>query len=254
MRGLVGVLIAGLLAAGCASEDQTTAETLGSDEEETQETEPDQDETTTTEESSDEEETSTTADASSDPTATDSGFSTYPALEETWASAGAVISNPSSEDFAFVEVVFNLKAGDTPVATETAFLNLVPADTDVYAAVSVIQNLTTPPDSIEVEVVTDDEGFYDPDDYIAIPLTVSETVRDEFGLVTVTGTAMNPTDEIVEFGSVNCVLLGGGTIVGGLITSLDTMTPNAEIAWEGSDSIEGVDVDDAKCSADASLP
>ena len=233
---------------GCADEKKATTESFGSETTQKLENEPDG-----AAEPNEDPPTTTTTQASEEPTVVDAGFSTYPALDETWATAGAVIANPSSESFAFVEVVFTLKAAGKPIATETSYVDLLPANGEAYANVDIIQNLTATPDEIEVTVVTNEDGiFSDPEDYPALPLTVTGVSADDFG-AKVTGTIKNPTDEVLSSTTISCVMTSAGKIVGGIAGYADTLAPGGEIAWEATNTFEGVAFDAAKCSAAGDL-
>ena len=129
-----------------------------------------------------------------------SGLVWYDALGETWAKIGVEVTNNSDEDLFYQEVTFNvLDSSGTPVATESSYLEVMPAGDTVITDATVTTDLSDSlPVTVEITVFADEDSFFKTEwAYMEIGPDV-EISTDEF-LPSVTGTLTNPTDQTVDF-------------------------------------------------------
>ncbi len=188
-----------------------------------------------------------------------SGFSTYEAIGETWASAGALVQNNSDSDLFYVEVTYNFIGADgTPVATESAFLDVIPAGESVPAHGLTTTDLTTAMSvTVEITAFAEEDSFFE-SEWIELELGPDVTLAEGEYSVTLTGTVTNPSDAPIDFFELSCLLVtDDGTVVGGAFTFPDTVAPGQTTAWEiGSSELEGALADGAtgaECKAFATL-
>jgi hypothetical protein len=168
-----------------------------------------------------------------------SGFVTYDAIGETWANIGALVQNETDEDLFFVEVTYNILAADgTPVATESSYIQVLPAGAAIPTAASTTTDLTAAlPVSIEVTTFPEEESFFETD-WAELDVTVEPAfVVGEFGSTTVSGTVTNTTDAPTDFYQVTCLVRSpDGTVLGAIGAFPDTAAPGQTVAWEASGS------------------
>lgn len=165
-----------------------------------------------------------------------SGFSTWTnSSGETWASAAALVTNESDEDLFGTEVTFNFVGADgTPVATESTYVDVIPAGDSFPAQIETYTDLTAAM-PITVEIVP----FAEPDSYfetqwVELELGPTTITPDEY-FSTMSGTVTNPSDESFDFYQVACLIVtADGDVVGGAFTYPDRVAPGQTIAWEAS--------------------
>lgn len=199
--------------------------------------------------SDDERETTTTARKSGpEVVVVETGLTVGPGYDgQPSATAGAVLRNDGDEKAVFFEVIFTFKdAGGTAVGTETTYLDAIEPGGVGHAAVDGV-SLQGEAVSVDASAVVGEDSIWEGS---VFPVAVTSVGPDQYMGIRVTGTADNPGDSVLKGGSVTCILRSGGRIVGGFETYLDTMTPGAQVAWEGHSMMEGLTADAAECSGD----
>jgi hypothetical protein len=165
-----------------------------------------------------------------------SGFATWVADYDktTRASAAALIVNNSDEvDLFGTEVTFNVIGADgTPVATESTYVDVLPAGGSFPTTVDIYTDLTAAmPVTLEITAFADSDSFYKPD-WVEMELGPTTINPDEY-FSTVSGTVTNPGNESFDFYRVTCLILNDeGTVVGGASTYPDRIAPGQTIAWD----------------------
>jgi hypothetical protein len=234
----LSVLGLGLLAA-CGSDDNTSSESA-----------------VITQAPGDEKD-ATAEDAGSDSGApasvTKSGFSTFAAVDETYANMGALIQNNADEDFFLVEVTYNLIGSDgTKIATESSMIDFLPAGEAVSTTDWTMTDLTyAMPVTLEVTVLADEDSGYD-NDWAEMEITVvdSTVVLDENGFGSFSGTITNPSDFPAEYYEVGCLVVApDGSVLGGINGFGDTVEPGATVTWDA----EGINDFEVFAEANGSL-
>ena len=166
----------------------------------------------------------------------DSGFATWASGSgEVWANAAALIMNNGSEDLFLTDVTFNYADADgTPVATESTYVNVIPAGESFPVISQTYTDLSAAmPVTLEITAFADPEPFFETD-WIELELGPTTITPDEF-FSTVSGTVTNTADEPLDFYEVSCLLRAeDGSIVGGAFTYPDRVAPGQTIAWEAS--------------------
>jgi hypothetical protein len=168
----------------------------------------------------------------------DSGFTTYEIMDETWATVGALVQNNSDTDLFSAEVTFNFVGADgTPVATESAYVEVIPAGEAVPVVGYTADDLTASlPVTVEVTVFAEEESVF-ASDWIEMELGPDVTFEEDEYSVTLSGTVTNPSDVPIDFYSLQCLLVtADGTIVGGASTYPNTTAPGQTTAWDTSGS------------------
>ena len=168
----------------------------------------------------------------------DSGFATYEAMDETWATVGALIQNDTDADLFSTEVTFNFLGADgTPVATESSYVEVIPAGEAVPVVGSTTNDLAASlPVTVEITVFAQEESYFD-SEWIEMELGPDVTFEDGEFSATLSGTVTNPSDVPIDFYKVDCLLVtADGTIVGGVYTYPNTTAPGQTTAWETSGS------------------
>jgi hypothetical protein len=165
-----------------------------------------------------------------------SGFSTWPnSSGETWGSAAALVSNDSDQDLFGTEVTFNFVGADgTPVATESAFVDVIPAGDSFPVQIDTFTDLTAAmPITVEIMAFAEPDSFFETE-WVELELGPTTITSDEY-FSTVTGTVTNPADDSFDFYKVACVIVtADGELVGGTIAYPDRVAPGQTIAWEAS--------------------
>ena len=165
-----------------------------------------------------------------------SGFSTWASSSgETWASAAALVSNDSDQDLFSTEVTFNFVGADgTPVATESAFVDVIPAGDSFPVQIDTFTDLTTAmPITVEIMAFAEPDSYFETE-WVELELGPTTITSDEY-FSTVSGTVTNPADDSFDFYKIACVILtADGELVGGTITYPDRVAPGQTIAWEAS--------------------
>ena len=169
-----------------------------------------------------------------------SGFVTYEALGETWANVGALIKNNTDQDLFFVEVTYNFIGADgSPVATESSYLDVLPADDSMPTSGSTTTDLTPfMPVTVEVTAFAEEESFFE-SEWVELEVNVPDPriVADQYGLGTVSGTVINNTDNPTDFYGLTCLVSApDGSVLGGAQAFPDTAAPGQTVAWEASGS------------------
>jgi hypothetical protein len=163
-----------------------------------------------------------------------SGFSTWKnSSGETLASAGAAIVNNSDEDLFYTEVTFNFIGADgTAVATESAYVEVIPAGNSFPALVGTYTDLTAAmPVTVEITAFAETNSFME-SEWVEMEVGPTALVSGEYS-TTVTGTVTNPSDEPLEFYPVVCLILNAdGNVVGGATAYPNRVAPGQTIAWE----------------------
>ena len=171
-----------------------------------------------------------------------SGLVWYDALGETWAKIGVEVTNNSDEDLFYQEVTFNvLDSSGTPVATESSYLEVMPAGDTVITDATVTTDLSDSlPVTVEITVFADEDSFFKTEwAYMEIGPDV-EISTDEFR-PSVTGTLTNPTDQTVDFFPINCLLVDADDNVVTAVSGFgDSTAPGQTIAFEltGAGAVE----------------
>ena len=165
-----------------------------------------------------------------------SGFSTWASSsEETWASAAAIVSNDSDQDLFGTEVTFNFIGADgTPVATESAFVDVIPAGDSFPVQIDTFNDLTSAmPITVEIMTFAETDSFFEPE-WVELEVGPTTITSDEY-FSTASGTVTNPADDSFDFYKIACVIVtADGELVGGTITYPDRVAPGQTIAWEAS--------------------
>ena len=165
-----------------------------------------------------------------------SGFSTWAnGSGETWASAAALVSNDSDQDLFGTEVTFNFVGADgTPVATESAFVDVIPAGDSFPVQIDTFTDLTAAmPVTVEIFAFAEPDSFFETE-WVELELGPTTITPDEY-FSTVSGTVTNPADDSFDFYKISCLIVtAGGELVGGTITYPDRVAPGQTIAWEAS--------------------
>lgn len=189
----------------------------------------------------------------------DSGFATYEAMGETWATVGALVQNNTDADLFSAEVTFNFVGADgTPVATESTYVEVIPAGEAVPVVGSTTNDLTASlPVTVEITIFVEEESIF-ASDWIEMELGPDVTFEDGEYSVTLSGTVTNPSDVPIDFYSVQCLLVtADGTIVGGAYTYPNTTAPGQTTAWDTSgseiDAARAAGATGAECRSFATL-
>ena len=154
---------------------------------------------------------------------------------ETWASAAALVTNNSDEDLFLTEVTFNFVGADgTPVATESTYVEVIPAGEEFPATVETYTDLTAAmPVTVEITAFADPDPFF-VTEWVELELGPTTITPDEY-FTTVSGTVTNPADEPFDFYQIACLIVtADGTVVGGAFAYPDRVAPGQTIAWETS--------------------
>lgn len=166
----------------------------------------------------------------------ESGFSTWTSSSgETWAAAAALVTNDSDQDLFGTEVTFNFVGADgTPVATESAFLEVIPAGDSFPTQIGTYTDLTAAmPITVEITAFAELDSFFETD-WIELELGTATITPDEY-FSTVSGTVTNPADQSFDFYRIDCLIVtADGDVVGGALTYPDQVAPGQTIAWEAS--------------------
>ncbi len=245
---LVATALLALTAIACASEAPEVSTASGRVEgttTSTQDTEEERASTTTTEERPS---TTTTApNVGVKVVVTEVGMFSEPGYDgQPRGIAGAVLTNEGDEAADFFEVVFTFKdPAGTAVGTTTTYVYAIDPGGIAYAAADSV-SLQGEAVSVDASAIVRDDGFWQG---TVIPVSVTAVTQGDYGLgITVTGTADNPGQTVIESAQVTCVLRAGGRIVGGVYTYLDTLAPAAQVAWEAHSLTENLTADAAECS------
>ncbi len=170
------------------------------------------------------------------------GFVTYEAIGETWGSVGAEITNNTDDDLFFVEVTYNFVGADgTPVATESSYLDVIPAGESAIAVGSTTTNLAAAqPVTVEITVFAEEDSFFE-SDWVYMEVGPDVVLGGDDFSPKVAGTVTNPTDQPVDFFTVDCLLVNdNGDVVTAVSAYADRIAPGQTTAWETSGSdIEG---------------
>jgi hypothetical protein len=165
-----------------------------------------------------------------------SGFSTWASSSgETWASAAALVSNDSDQDLFGTEVTFNFIGDDgTPVATESAFVDVIPAGDSFPVQIDTFTDLTSAmPITVEIMAFAETDSFFETE-WVELEVGPTTITSDEY-FSTASGTVTNPADDSFDFYKIACVIVtADGELVGGTITYPDRVAPGQTIAWEAS--------------------
>ncbi len=165
-----------------------------------------------------------------------SGFSTWTNFSgETWASAGALVTNDSDQDLFETEVTFNFIGADgTPVATESAYVDVIPAGDSFPAHVETYTDLTSAlPITVEITAFAESDSYLETE-WVELELGPATFTSDEY-FSTVSGTVTNPADVSFDFYEITCLIVTvDGDIVGAAYTYPDQIAPGQTIAWEAS--------------------
>jgi hypothetical protein len=165
-----------------------------------------------------------------------SGFSTWTTSSgETRASAAALVTNNSDEDLFGTEVTFNFIGADgTPVATESTYVDVIPAADSFPAQTSTYTDLTAAmPVTVEITAFAEPDFFYETD-WVELELGPTAITPDEY-FSGASGTVTNPADEAFDFYPITCLIVtADGAVVGGAFTYPDRVAPGQTIAWEAS--------------------
>ena len=164
------------------------------------------------------------------------GFSTWAnSSGETWGSAAALVVNDSDQDLFGTEVTFNFVGADgTPVATESAFVDVIPAGDSFPVQIDTFTDLTAAmPITVEIMAFAEPDSFFETE-WVELELGPTTITSDEY-FSTVTGTVTNPADDSFDFYKISCVIVtADGELVGGAIAYPDRVAPGQTIAWEAS--------------------
>lgn len=150
------------------------------------------------------------------------------------ASYGLVLRNRSADqDAVNVEVLVNLVAQDgTIAASETEYINVIPAKTRYYAGGSTSLESGTKLKNVDASVSIERSE----DAELALPeVSNARLTRDEFGGATFRGQVRNPfTEPLSSFAKISIVAFDAeGRVVGGGFTFPDAdIPPGGSAAWE----------------------
>ncbi len=128
-----------------------------------------------------------------------SGFSTWTNNSgETWASAAALVTNDSDQDLFGTEVTFNFVGADgVPVATESTYVDVIPAGESFPAQLETYTDLTAAmPITIEIVPFAESDSFFETE-WIELELGSTTITSDEY-FSNVSGTVTNPSDDVVR--------------------------------------------------------
>jgi hypothetical protein len=192
----------------------------------------------------------------------EAGFSASESLIGDVATAGATVTNNGATSACNVSVQFSyLDGAGAPIDTTTELVEFIrPGERHIVAPFFFGFDIAAPT-SLSVEIV-DVESFVESTDITAcgtftigaginLEVVSAEIQRDEF-FSTITGQVANPTDQLVEFASLHCLLLSGGAIFGGTSTVIgDPITPGGTVAFEAFPEVIPEAVDTAECQARA---
>lgn len=161
-------------------------------------------------------------------------FSTWTSSSgETLASAAASVRNNSDQDLFGTEVTFDFIGADgTPIATELAYVDVIPAgdsfpavvrsDTDLTAAMPVTMEITV---SAGLDEALESE-------WVELELGVTAIMPGE-DFATMSGTVTNPSDEPVDVYQVVCLIkTPEGNLAGGVFAYPDPLAAGQTLAWE----------------------
>lgn len=165
-----------------------------------------------------------------------SGLSTYESIGETWATVGASVESDTDTDLYFVEVTFNfLSADGTPVATESSYIDVLPAGEMVPVVGSTSTDLTPAmPVTVEVTAFAEEESFFETE-WVEMELGPDVVIAEGEFSTTLSGTVTNPSDTSIDFVSIECLLVSDdGTVLGGARAFPNTTAPGQTTAWETS--------------------
>ena len=170
-----------------------------------------------------------------------SGFTKYEALGETWVSAGIVLTGLSGGS---QELTISLLDADgKPLATTTEYVGSDRDGGEVLVSVGFTDDTPTA-DSIRVDI-TNASSFTDEEPF---PVEVDGQQFDGT-FWNINGTATNDRTENIDFGTITCVAFQAGKPVAGTGTFTDTMVPEAQIAWEASDTFDPK-ADEVRCQGE----
>jgi hypothetical protein len=162
-------------------------------------------------------------------TVANSGFSILP--DSTDPIFGALVTNSSATDICSVSVQFNMLAAGIPVRTSTETVGRIPAGATVAIGSSFLSPVLTAPDSMTAVPLRADECG---GDFSVYGETVLEVTGASRAAEQTTGVVANPTDALVESGTVMCAFVNpAGQIVGGIATGFyDPIPAGGSIAFE----------------------
>jgi hypothetical protein len=182
-----------------------------------------------------------------------SGFTTFPAVDETYANMGALVQNNTDADLFFVEVTYTVIGADgTTVAIESSSIDYMPAGEAVATTEWTMTDLTAAmPVTLEVTALAE-EG--PPSDAVWAELDVtvvdSTVVLDDNGFGSFSGTITNTTDVEAEYYEVGCLVVDpDGSVLGGINGFGDTVAAGETATW----SAEGINDFEAFADADGSV-
>ena len=165
-----------------------------------------------------------------------SGFSTWTnSTGETWASAAALVTNDTDQDLFGTGVTFNFVGADgIPVATESTFIEVIPAGDSFPTQIDTFTDLTAAmPITVEIMAFAEPDSYFETE-WIELELGPATISSDEY-FSTVSGTLTNPAEESFDFYRIDCLIVtADGDVVGGAITYPDQVAPGQTIAWEAS--------------------
>lgn len=202
----------------------------------------------------------TAAPSSADKLTVESGFSAGTSFDGApTTTAGAVISNPSSQAAYDVSVQFSsLGAGDKVLDTQTDRIYYIPAGGKAVAAPTLIGHdaaeatakvTVSVTQTFKKDTGPNDRGFGGSGAFLEVVSSDYKKSSDSlYGGVQ--GQVKNSTDKESKFPSVRCVLRGAGAIVGGIGTAItDPIAPGATIAFSAGSLVPTPPAaDSAECS------
>lgn len=257
LQAFVTALAVLALTAGCSSDDEPEGIFQGSSEssDDTKSTTLD-DITATTD--AEEETTTTTAPEPVDLTIEAGMFSEINSIGTRNSAAGVVLTNPNAEAAYDVDVVFNLVDGAGTVM-DTASANvdyLAPGGRAIVAPLQIGFDIPSEPVRVDVTAIVgdfrEDEGYdgveFSMSEGIVLEVVSVEVQRGQYGDTRIGGQVRNPSDQLAEFASIDCIARAGGVIVGGWSTSLtDPVAPGGIIAFNVGARPLSPSADTAEC-------
>lgn len=174
-------------------------------------------------------------------------------------SFGALITNPNESLAAYdVSVTINLLGDDGSILeTDTERVEYLAPGATLPVATSVTFgfDLDSEPADYELSMTgefREDEGYggvsFSMNDGIELDVADASIGEGSLG-AELSFTATNPGEDVVEFGSWNCVFLSSGEVVGGDgSTIIDPIAPGATIRVDSGLSVE-IDADEVICHA-----
>lgn len=185
--------------------------------------------------------TSTAEEAAPQEFTVESGFTSgVSSIGTRHVSAGALVTNPNPDLAGYdVEVLFNLLGADgTVVDTDSANVPYIPPRSTVPVVPFQIGfDLPDEPADMQVIVTGDlepDEGWggvaFSMNDGVDLEITGAQVAAGRFG-PELTAQVTNPSDQVVEFTTWDCVFKSGGVVVGGDGSGIsDRVPPGATVA------------------------